>query len=148
MADTTNTGRDPKMSGMRHAVVRHWPIAFGLAVVLVLYLSGIMRDFADGLIVAALIYLAWGVVRGSYRSRRILWLETVGVLVFGAGTLLALILDDTSARIILAVGWVAHAAWDVYHYRRDIVVARWWAEQCAVVDIAIAGFLLWPLIWR
>lgn len=148
MTEKADTGRDPQIGGVWSATIRHWPIAFGLAVVLVLHLTGIMRNFADGLVVAALIYLAWGVVRGSYRNRRVLWLEAAGFLVFGVGTLLALTLDDASARVVLAIGWIAHATWDVYHYRRDIVVARWWAEQCAVVDIAIAGFLLWPLIWR
>ncbi len=84
--------------------------------------------------------------RGSYHHRKTLVVQIAGVVLFGLGTIAAIALDDTTARIILAIGWFAHAIWDVYHYRQDIVVARWWAEQCAVVDVAIAVFLLWPLV--
>jgi hypothetical protein len=39
---------------------------------------------------------------------------------------------------LVAAGWLTHAAWDVVHLRRDAVIARSFAEWCAVVDVLVA----------
>jgi hypothetical protein len=40
-----------------------WPTAAGIATVPVLMALGIFDDFAEGVVVAAVLYLAWGVLR-------------------------------------------------------------------------------------
>ena len=45
-------------------------------------------------------------------------------------------------RILIGLGWLAHAAWDLWHHRRDRVVPRGYAEWCAVIDVVIGGTVL------
>ncbi|MEV0899951.1 hypothetical protein [Actinoplanes sp. NPDC049802] len=123
-------------------LVRRWPTALGIAVVVALVLTGLFDRFAGGLVWAAVIYLVWGVFRGSYQNRSWLIAEVVGVLLFGAASVAAVLAEDRTAQILLAFGWIAHMAWDVWHHRADAVVPRWWAEQCAVVDVLTAALLL------
>ena len=120
---------------------RRWPTALGLAVVAVLLLTDYTRRFANGLVFAAVFYLVYGVFRGAYAKRSWLIAEVAGVLVFGAATVVAILVQDRTAQIVLAVGWLAHMVWDAVHHRADAVVPRWWAEQCAVVDGLVAVLL-------
>jgi hypothetical protein len=107
-----------------------------------LLLSGFFDDFAEGVVYAAVLYLAWGVLRHRQgHDAWVLW-QIPGILLFGAITLWALSLDDPDAQYVLAVGWLGHAAWDVVHFRADRVVARWWSEWCVVLDVLLAALLL------
>jgi hypothetical protein len=40
------------------------------------------------------------------------------------------------------VGFLAHGAWDAYHYRMNKVVHRTYAEFCGVVDLVTGTALL------
>ncbi|MFC7550389.1 hypothetical protein [Plantactinospora sp. GCM10030261] len=144
--DTVHSGASSSSSAWSRVLAR-WPIALGLAVVAVLLATGVVGEFSRGLVVAALIYLVWGVFRGAYRrTGRWLTVELAGVVVFGAATVGALLVDDTAARVLLGLGWLAHTGWDIIHHRLNAVVPRWWAEQCAVVDLIVGGLLLLALI--
>ena len=94
------------------------------------------------LVLAALVYVIWGAVRerSGYPGR--LMLQAVGLIAFGAIALVALSLDEDVGRLLLAAGWLGHAAWDVAHHRADEVVPRWYAEWCAVVDVLVAVAVL------
>ena len=39
-------------------------------------------------------------------------------------------------------GGGGHAAWDAYHYLRDRVVARSYAEFCGVLDLLVGAVIL------
>lgn len=46
-------------------------------------------------------------------------------------------------RYLVAAGLLGHAAWDAVHWHADKIVARSFAEWCAVLDIALGlGILL------
>lgn len=60
-----------------------------------------------------------------------------GAAVFLAAVVSALLLDVTTAKVVVAVGLLLHGAWDVVHWRRDAVVSRSLAEWCAALDISL-----------
>jgi hypothetical protein len=126
----------------RPSLADRWPTLLGLAVTAVLWISGIAHEFSRGLVVAALIYLVWGLFGRWYSDLRWLLVEIAGVVLFGAATLVALQVQAPTADAVLAAGWLAHGAWDVVHHRAGAVVPRWWAEQCAVVDVLLAVILV------
>jgi hypothetical protein len=46
---------------------------------------------------------------------------------------------------LVALALLGHAAWDAYHYLRDRVVARSYAEFCAVLDLVVGAAVLFIL---
>ena len=98
-----------------------------------------------GFLAAALAFFVVGAARGQLRKPGGLALQTVGVLAFGSIVLAALYVDDDLGGYLVAIALLGHAAWDAYHYVRNRVVARSYAEWCAVVDILAGAAVLFVL---
>jgi hypothetical protein len=98
-----------------------------------------------GFLAAALVFFVVGAARGQLRKPGGLALQTVGVLVFGSIVLAALYVDADLGGCLVAIALLGHAAWDAYHYLRDRVVARSYAEWCAVVDLVAGAAVLFAL---
>jgi hypothetical protein len=98
-----------------------------------------------GFLAAALVFFVVGAVRGELRKPGGLALQTVGVLAFGSIVLAALYVDADLGGFLVAIALLGHAAWDAHHYLRDRVVARSYAEWCAVVDILAGAAVLFAL---
>ncbi len=96
-------------------------------------------------LVAALVLLVVGVARGQWRRPGGLQLQTVGMLVFGAAMLVTLYVEPVLGGTLVAIGLLGHGAWDAYHYLRDRVVARSYAEFCAVLDLLVGAAVLFVL---
>jgi len=94
-------------------------------------------------LVAALIFLALGVARGLLRKPGGLALQTAGMLAFGSTVLVALYVDMGLGGKLVAVAMLGHAAWDAYHFLRNRVVSRSYAEFCAVVDLLLGAAILY-----
>jgi hypothetical protein len=140
------TGRAP---GLRGALARRWPTALGaVAAAASFLLVAELPQHAQvwisawSVLLAAVVYLTWGTVRGDLGNRRLLTAQTAAVLGFGAVAIGAVAVDLDGARCVLAAGWLAHAGWDVAHHRLGRVVPRWYAETCLVADLTIATALL------
>ena len=95
------------------------------------------------LLVAALVFLALGVARGLLRKPGGLALQTAGMLVFGSTVLVALYVDPNLGGKLVAFALIGHAAWDAYHFLRNRVVSRSYAEFCAVVDLLLGAAILY-----
>jgi hypothetical protein len=93
-------------------------------------------------LVAALVFLVVGVVRGQLRSPGGLPLQTFGMLAFGSTVLVALYVDPDLGAYLVAFALFSHAAWDAYHYVKDRVVVRSYAEFCTVVDVLLGAAIL------
>ncbi|MGW6934238.1 hypothetical protein ACWGE0_29560 [Lentzea sp. NPDC054927] len=79
-------------------------------------------------------YLFWG-----RRAPR------VQLVVFGLYLLLAaavIVVSPHTGVLLIALGWGAHAVWDLVHHIRNAVVPRWWSEFCGVFDLVIAVTIL------
>lgn len=98
-----------------------------------------------GFLAAALVFFVVGAARGELRKPGGLALQTVGVLVFGSTVLAALYVDPDLGGYLVASALLGHAAWDAYHYLRDRVVTRSYAEWCAVVDLLAGTAVLFVL---
>ena len=128
------------------AIKNLWPIVLGIAVGLVV-IQGLELDASLSVLalVIAAIYLPIGAVRKQIGRPHVLWLETLGVIVFAALALGALYVDRQLAQFLLAAAFFGHAAWDFAHHRADKVVPRWYAEFCIVADVIIGvGILALP----
>lgn len=104
------------------------------------------------LLLASLLFLVLGVARGQARESGGLTLQAVGMLVFGAGMLVALCVtlyvNPTLGAYLVATGLLGHGAWDAVHYVRNRVVARSYAEFCGVLDILLGAAVLLVLFVR
>lgn len=95
------------------------------------------RAFAYGLIAAAAIYVVFAAIAGDVRA---VLAELVGLLAFSA---VAWIGIRRSANV-LALGWVAHVAWDVlFHPMSHSGYAPWWyPAACIGFDLVVAASVL------
>ena len=115
----------------------------GFAVVVVfLDLLDSAIDPSVVLLVAAPLFLVLGVARGRLRRPGGLPLQTVEMLTFGSIGLVALYVDPDLGGKLVAIALLGHAAWDAYHYLRDRVVARSYAEYCGVLDLLVGAAIL------
>jgi hypothetical protein len=98
--------------------------------------EGQRRVYAVGLVIAALLYVIFVVVGGA--GARWLALESVGVLTYGAAAWGGL----RGRPSLLALGWAAHAAWDVPLHVSGAAAEytpRWYPWLCVSFDLVIAG---------
>jgi predicted PurR-regulated permease PerM len=75
-------------------------------------------------------------------------LQAAGMLVFGAGMLVALYVEPVLGGTLVAIGLLGHAAWDAVHFVRNRVVTRPYAEFCAVLDLLVGAAVLFVLFVR
>src|ERR671911_1325736 len=94
-------------------------------------------------LVAAPVFLVLGVARGQWQRPGGLPLQSAGMLAFGSIVLVALfyVYPDLGGQLV-GIAILGHAAWDAYHYLRDRVVTRTYAEFCAVVDLLLGAAIL------
>jgi hypothetical protein len=92
------------------------------------------RVFGVGLVVAATIYIGFAVSRGDLNA---LLVESAGVALFG----ILAFLGVRYSAYFLALGWVAHVAWDLLlHPVNGTSYAPWWYPvACIGFDLAVAG---------
>jgi hypothetical protein len=99
-------------------------------------------DRSMTLLVIGAVFLAAGVIRGQMVKSGGFPLETAGMLVFGTAILLALYVDPGLGGKLVGVTILGNGVWDAYHYLRNMVVHRSYAEFCAVVDFVLGAAIL------
>jgi hypothetical protein len=95
--------------------------------------------YTIGLVVTALIYVAFPVIGGG--GARALGLEAVGLLLYGA---LAWAGYRRSATV-LALGWALHVLWDVSLHLQGagaMYTPDWYPWACLSFDLVVAGAVL------
>ena len=95
------------------------------------------RIFGVGLVGAAMIYVVLAVAYGTLRNSLV---ETAGLGMF----LGVAALGVRFSRYVLALGWVAHVAWDlVLHPVNASSYAPWWYPvMCIGFDLLVAGAIV------
>jgi len=93
-------------------------------------------------VVIAALVAVWGIARGHWSNPGGLSLQSLAMVAFGAMSLLAFVVDTTAGGLLVAAGLVGHAAWDLYHHRKNRVVVRSYAEACIVLDVALAVMIV------
>ncbi len=125
-----------------------WVILLAGVAILTVVPSGSQVVPSVGFLAAALVFFVVGAARGGLRKPGGLALQAVGVLAFGSIVLTALYVDANLGGYLVAFALLGHAAWDAHHYLSDRVVARSYAEWCAVVDLLAGAAILFGLFVR
>ncbi|QEW02044.1 hypothetical protein [Microbacterium lushaniae] len=117
-------------------VARRWPTVLALLLTFGEFLRpGVSPVWA--LVLLGAEYLVIGGIRRQFGDRRILALHVVGALAYAALAVAALNVPSVAAGLLIGVGWILHAGWDVALHRADIVTWRWYAEACIVIDLVV-----------
>jgi hypothetical protein len=119
-----------------------WPLFWGSFVVLTVVNVHDLPGATWVFLGIAALFIGYGLVRGITRPAGGYPLQAVAMVVVGALAALTVLLGGTVGAILVALGLYAHAGWDVYHHRRNRVVARSMAEFCAVLDTLVATAML------
>jgi hypothetical protein len=92
------------------------------------------RVFGIGLLIAAAIYIVFALSRGNLNA---LLVESIGVVLFG----ILAFLGVRYSAYFLALGWMAHIAWDLLLHPVNVSsYAPWWYPvACIGFDLAVAG---------
>jgi hypothetical protein len=115
-----------------------WPVIAGLSVVIAVVMVLDVVPLPTVVAAIAVIVLVWSAVdRQLFRSGEFR-LQALGMVGFGALTLMALAVEPDVARYIVAAAWLLHGVWDFVHLWRDKVVSRSYAEWCGVADVLVA----------
>jgi hypothetical protein len=127
-----------------------WTVIAVLVVLVVatrLAAAGPAVDLA-GMVSILLAAIVVGVVRGIWARPDLYRWQPYAAVAFLAVGLGALWLAPVAGRVLLGAGLVAHALWDLVHWRRQEVVSRSLAEWCCALDFTLgAGILVfsaWP----
>ncbi len=115
-------------------------IGAALAVPLVLWARsrrGEDRIYAQGLLLAALVYVGFALAAGAGRAA--LLVELVGVALFGA----AAWLGWRRAALWLAAGWAAHVGWDLLLHPLTSAgyAPAWYVRACIGFDLVVAAWI-------
>ncbi|SBT39900.1 hypothetical protein [Micromonospora auratinigra] len=118
------------------AVARRWPTGLALLMTVDLWIAPTAFSGWTLLVLPAG-YLLLGTVRRQWADRRLLAVQLVGLVVWGALAAAALSAPDRVAGVLVGLGWLGHAGWDVAHHRAGRVVPRGYAQWCLVLDVAV-----------
>ena len=70
-------------------------------------------------------------------SRTDLAAQSVALVAYGGVAVAALALGPAVGAVLASLALVAHAIWDVIHYRRNAVVPQSLAEACMFLDVPL-----------
>jgi hypothetical protein len=84
---------------------------------------------------ASVVLVVLGLMLGA--SRRALAAQSVALVAYGGAAVAALALGATAGAVLASLVLIAHAIWDVIHYRRNAVVPRSLAEACMFFDVPL-----------
>jgi hypothetical protein len=99
-------------------------------------------DPAVGMSIVVLLVWLWTLLRRRFTDGATFTMQTAGMVGFGAVTLVCAVLAPRWGILLAGAGFLAHAAWDTYHFRANKVVNRPYAEFCGVVDVVIGLVLI------
>jgi hypothetical protein len=99
------------------------------------------------LLAFAVLFFAYGLLRGARRVDGGLALQALAMLAFGATAAVALYVNAVVGAFLVAAGLLAHAAWDAYHHFSNRIVTRSMAEFCFVLDTLLAAAIVVATVW-
>ncbi|MEH1165894.1 hypothetical protein V6V47_10970 [Micromonospora sp. CPCC 205539] len=127
------------------AIARRWPTGLVLLVTVDLWVDPIALSPWTMLVLPGG-YLLIGVARRTLRGPGVLVTQLVGLAGWAALTLVAVAVGGRAATWLVALGWLAHAGWDLVHHRTARVVPRGYAEWCGVLDTVVAATMILALL--
>jgi hypothetical protein len=84
---------------------------------------------------ASVVLIVLGLLRRA--SQPALTAQSLAMLGFGGAAVLALVFSPVVGAVLASLALIAHAVWDVVHYRQNAVVPRSLAEFCMFFDVPL-----------
>jgi hypothetical protein len=84
---------------------------------------------------ASVVLIVVGLLRRA--SQPALTAQSLAMLGYGGAAVLALAFSPMAGAVLASLALIAHAIWDVVHYRKNAVVPRSLAEFCMFFDIPL-----------
>ena len=84
---------------------------------------------------ASVVLLLVGLLRRA--SQPALTAQSLAMLGYGGAAVLGLAFSPVVGAVLASLALIAHAVWDVFHYRKNAVVPRSLAEFCMFFDIPL-----------
>ncbi|HKS23327.1 MAG TPA: DUF6010 family protein [Thermoanaerobaculia bacterium] len=108
-----------------------------LALPYALYARRRRRALGYGLVLAAAVYIVFAIRAGDARAAG---LEVIGLCAFAVIAVIGI----RKSATVLALGWIAHAAWDsLLHPLEHSAYAPWWyPAACIGFDLTVAVITL------
>ncbi len=130
---------------LARVLVHRWPAGLALLMTVDSWTSPVPLA-AYTLLVLPAGYLVIGSVRRQWGVPGNLRLQLAGLAGWSALALLAAILGGPAGQWLVAVGWLAHSGWDLFHHRTRRVVPRGYAQWCGVLDAVLGITIMLTLI--
>ncbi|MFF5216919.1 hypothetical protein [Micromonospora sp. NPDC000442] len=127
------------------ALAHRWPAGLALLVTADSWTSPALLG-AYTLLVLPVGYLVIGTVRRQWGVPGNLRLQLTGLAGWSALALVAVLAGGTVGHWLVALGWLAHAGWDLLHHRSRRVVPRAYAECCIVIDAVLGITIMLALL--
>ena len=118
-----------------------WPLLAAVSVAVLALDAAGLTQVAVVLVVVGALVLA-GLAAGTLRGPGPGWAQVPAAVALGLAGVLAPTVDPRAGGLTVAVALIAHAGWDAVHWWADRVVARTFAEWCAVLDLTVGVGLL------
>ncbi len=132
---------DDPVAGPRTGVLSHWPGLLGLLCAADILVN--RRPLAAWtVLVLPAGYLLIGAARRALRPRRVLLVQLTALIAYAVLAVTAASVTPRLGLLLIGLGWLVHAGWDVWHHRRDAVVPRAYAEWCTGLDVAVGLSLI------
>ena len=112
-----------------------------LALAYVRYARRRRAAYGIGLTVAACVYVSFSIVHGHPHD---LLIEVAGVALFGTCAFLGV----RKWTHLLAVGWIAHVAWDLLLHPHGSYAPWWYPTACIGFDLIVAGAIIGGILLR
>lgn len=119
------------------ALSARWVAWAAIPVGSALVVAGALIGIDPWLVLGAtsVVLVVLGLMLGA--SRTALAAQSVALVAYGGVAAAALALGPTAGAIVASLALIAHAIWDVIHYRRNAVVPRSLAEACMFFDVPL-----------
>ncbi|WP_189152855.1 hypothetical protein [Lentzea pudingi] len=123
----------PSTNPVVRALGERWPAVIALAVTFDFWQAPVVPPVWT-LLGCQVVYLFCG-----WRAPRT---QLAVFSLYAALAVVVILVSPHTGVLLIALGWGAHAVWDLVHHVRDAVVPRWWSEFCGVFDLVIAVTIL------
>ncbi|MBM0278346.1 hypothetical protein [Micromonospora tarensis] len=127
------------------ALARRWPTGLALLMTVDVWVDPRVLSAWTMLVLPAG-YLLIGVARRTLRGPGVLATQLAGLAAWLTLTLVAVAAGGRTAAWLVALGWLAHAGWDLVQHRTARVVPRGYTEWCGVLDVALAGSMILAIL--
>ena len=124
------------------ALGRPWVAWAAVPIASVAVTIGQILDIESWMVIgtASVVLIVVGLLRRA--SQPALTAQSLAMLGYGGVAMIALVLVPVAGAVLASLSLIAHAIWDLIHYRRNAVVPRSLAEFCMFFDVPLGAAVI------